>query len=62
MMTELRLGFLSHDDPSAFHGPFLLRNRRLYEQLMNGKLGEARDELTSYLDDGEEDVVRAVQG
>jgi DNA-binding GntR family transcriptional regulator len=61
LMTELRLGFLAHDDPAAFHGPFLVRNRRLYEQIMSGKLAEARDELISYLDDAEEDVARAVQ-
>lgn len=61
LMTELRLGFLAHEDPASFHGPFLVRNRKIYEQLMNGKLAEAREELASYLDDAEEDVLRAVR-
>jgi DNA-binding GntR family transcriptional regulator len=61
VMTELRLGFLAHEDPSAFHGPFLVRNRKIHEQLTSGKLAEARDELASYLDDAEADVLRAVR-
>jgi DNA-binding GntR family transcriptional regulator len=61
LMTELRLGFLAHEDPASFHGPFLVRNRKIYEQIMNGKLADAREELASYLDDAEEDVLRAVR-
>ena len=60
LMTELRLGFLAHEDPASFHGPFLVRNRRIYELLMTGGLDDARDELTRYLDDAEQDVMRAV--
>ena len=61
LMTELRLGFLAHEDPASFHGPFLARNRRIYELIMTGELDDARDELGSYLDDAEQDVMRAVQ-
>jgi DNA-binding GntR family transcriptional regulator len=61
LMTELRLGFLAHEDPAAFHARFLPRNRVLYEHLVHGNLGAARDELASYLDDAEADVVKAVQ-
>jgi DNA-binding GntR family transcriptional regulator len=61
LMTELRLGFRAHEDPSAFHGPFLVRNRRICEQIANGELAEARVELASYLDDAEADVLRAVR-
>jgi DNA-binding GntR family transcriptional regulator len=61
LMTELRLGFLAHEDPASLHGSFLARNRKLYEQMMSGKLAEARQELASYLDDAEEDILRAVR-
>jgi DNA-binding GntR family transcriptional regulator len=61
LMTELRLGFLAHEDPASFHGPFLARNRRIYELMMTGELDDARNELTRYLDDAEQDVMRAVQ-
>jgi DNA-binding GntR family transcriptional regulator len=61
LMTELRLGFLAHEDLAAFHGRFLPRNRVLYEHLLAGRLGAARDELARYLDDAEADVVKAVQ-
>jgi DNA-binding GntR family transcriptional regulator len=61
LMTELRLGFLAHEDPAAFHGPFLARNRRIYELIMTGELSDARNELAAYLDDAEADVVRAVR-
>ena len=61
LMTELRLGFLAHEDPASFHGPFLVRNRRIYELIMTGELDDARNELGSYLDDAEQDVMRAVQ-
>ncbi len=61
LMTELRLGFLAHEDPAAFHGPFLARNRNIYEQLTEGALAKARDEMVRYLDDAEADVLRAVR-
>jgi DNA-binding GntR family transcriptional regulator len=61
LMTELRLGFLAHEDPAAFHGRFLPRNRVLYEHLVSGNLAAARAELASYLEDAEADVVKAVQ-
>ena len=61
LMTELRLGFLAHEDPASFHGPFLARNRRIYELIVTGELDDARKELGRYLDDAEQDVLRAVQ-
>jgi DNA-binding GntR family transcriptional regulator len=61
LMTELRLGFLAHEDPAAFHGSFLMRNRKIHEQITRGELAEARAELASYLDDAEADVLRAVR-
>jgi DNA-binding GntR family transcriptional regulator len=60
LMTELRLGFLAHEDPASLHGPFLARNRRIYELIMTGELDAARSDLAVYLDDAEADVVRAV--
>lgn len=61
LMTELRLGFLAHEDPSSFHGPFLVRNRKICEQIANGDLAEARQEMARYLDDAEADVLQAVR-
>lgn len=61
LMTELRLGFLAHEDPAAFHSRFLPRNRMLYELLVEGRLSAARGELAGYLDDAEADVVKAVR-
>jgi DNA-binding GntR family transcriptional regulator len=61
LMTELRLGFLAHEDPAGFHGPFLVRNRKIHEQMTSGELAKARDELARYLDDAEADVLRAVR-
>ena len=61
LMTELRLGFLAHEDPASFHRGFLRRNRRIYELVKIGDLITARDELAGYLDDAEHDVVRAVR-
>lgn len=60
MMTELRLGFLAHENPADFHGRFLNRNRALYELLTGGELARARRELATYLDDAEAEVVAAV--
>jgi DNA-binding GntR family transcriptional regulator len=63
LMTELRLGFLAVEDPAAFHGAFLARNRAILELMCTaGKLGEARAELAAYLDDAEDMVVKAVEG
>jgi DNA-binding GntR family transcriptional regulator len=61
LMTELRLSFLAHEDPAAFHGGYLARNRTICEQVSRGDLAEAREELASYLDDAEADVLRAVR-
>lgn len=61
LMTELRLGFLAHEDPSAFHGPFLVRNRRICDQVSQGEFAKAHEELASYLDDAETDVLRAIR-
>jgi DNA-binding GntR family transcriptional regulator len=62
LMTELRLGFLAVEDPAAFHGSFLARNRGILELMSTGKLPEARAELAAYLDEAEEMVAKAVEG
>jgi DNA-binding GntR family transcriptional regulator len=62
LMTELRLGFLAVEDPAAFHGAFLARNRAILEAMAAGRLGEARAELTGYFNDAESMVVKAVAG
>lgn len=61
LMTEMRLGFLAHQDPADFHRRFLARNRELYEHLAAGNLDAARRDLVRYLDDAEDEVVAAVR-
>jgi DNA-binding GntR family transcriptional regulator len=62
LITELRLGFQAHEDPAAFHGSFLVRNRKICEQISIDEFAAAHRELASYLDDAESDVLRAVGG
>lgn len=61
LMTELRLGFLAVADPAAFHGGFLARNRMLLLTMTEGRLADARAELAAYLDDAQDQVVKAVR-
>jgi DNA-binding GntR family transcriptional regulator len=61
LMTELRLGFLAVDDPEAFHGGYLARNRSLRDLLAGGKYAAARKALFLYLSDAEGPVVAAVE-
>jgi DNA-binding GntR family transcriptional regulator len=61
LMTELRLGFLAVDDPASFHGPFLDRNRQIFDSLTTGKLRDARAELAAYLDDAEGPIVKVLE-
>jgi DNA-binding GntR family transcriptional regulator len=62
LMTELRLGFLAVNDPAAFHGAFLARNRSIHDLMAKSRLNDARAELAIYLNDAEEPVVKAVAG
>jgi len=62
LLTELRLGFLAVDDPAGFHGPYVLRNRRILDLIDDGDLQAAREELSRYLDDSERHVLEAVPG
>lgn len=61
LMTELRLGFLAVTDPAAFHGGFLARNRVLLRTMTEERLAAARAELAAYLDDAQDQVVKAVR-
>jgi DNA-binding GntR family transcriptional regulator len=60
LMTEMRLGFLALDDPQAFHAPYLVRNREIYDTLVAGDFDEARAALDTYLDDAMRQVSAAV--
>lgn len=60
LMTEMRLGFLALDDPESFHAPYLVRNRGLYQQLVDRRFAQARTELKTYLNDARIQVSAAV--
>jgi DNA-binding GntR family transcriptional regulator len=60
LMIEMRLGFLALPDPQAFHAPYLVRNREIYDSLVAGNLDEARAALDMYLDAALRQVSAAV--
>jgi DNA-binding GntR family transcriptional regulator len=60
LMTEMRLGFLALADPQAFHAPYLVRNREIYDSLVAGNFDGARAALEAYLDDAMRQVSAAV--
>jgi DNA-binding GntR family transcriptional regulator len=62
LMTEMRLGFLAFSEQMVLHGPFIPRNRMLHSYIAEGRLDKARQELTIYLNDAEDIIVRTMQG
>lgn len=56
-LAELRLAFHVMDDPEAFHGPYLVRNRVIAELIVAGQGEEAAKELEAYLDEAEQQVL-----
>ncbi|GLX93439.1 GntR family transcriptional regulator [Herbidospora sp. NBRC 101105] len=53
LLAELRLVFHVMENPGAFHAPFVARNRLLTGLLEEGRLAEAEQYLSRYLDDAE---------
>jgi DNA-binding GntR family transcriptional regulator len=59
VLAELRLVFHVMAAPQQFHEPYLAMNRRLLEQLEAGDLAAAEQDLASYLDSAEAQLVAA---
>lgn len=57
LLAELRLAFQAMEDPEAFHGPYLHRNRAILTLLGIPDLPGAQRALTSYLDDAERELL-----
>ncbi len=57
LLAEMRLAFLSTDDPAAFHADFVERNRAIVAALLDGDRGTAASLLGDYLDDAERTLV-----
>lgn len=59
VLAELRLVFSVMDNPRWFHEPYLSRNRELLAALAEGNGAHAERLLHTYLDDAEQQLVRA---
>jgi DNA-binding GntR family transcriptional regulator len=57
LLAELRLAFADMPDLREFHEPYLRRNRGLVELLRAGDVTAARQELTSYLEAAERQIL-----
>ncbi|PZF64661.1 GntR family transcriptional regulator [Curtobacterium sp. MCPF17_047] len=58
LLAEMRLAFLTTDDPGAFHGGFVERNDAIVAALRSGDRDGASALLADYLDDAER-ILRA---
>ncbi|MCP1503007.1 DNA-binding GntR family transcriptional regulator [Curtobacterium herbarum] len=54
LLAEMRLAFLTTDDPGAFHGEFVERNEAIVAALRSGEQDRASALLSDYLDDAEQ--------
>lgn len=61
VLAELRLIFHVMDDPERFHAPYLERNSYILELLDAGDGLAAEQELLSYLDDAERQLLQAYE-
>ncbi|WP_144715690.1 GntR family transcriptional regulator [Curtobacterium pusillum] len=59
MLAEMRLAFLTAEDPAAFHAQFVDRNEAIVEALRAGDPATASELLTGYLDDAERTLLAA---
>ncbi|WP_181429115.1 GntR family transcriptional regulator [Curtobacterium sp. MCSS17_008] len=62
LLAEMRLAFLSTDDPAAFHADFVERNQAIVTALRTGDRDAAASLLGDYLDDAERTLVAAAGG
>lgn len=53
LLAEMRLAFLTTDDPAAFHAGFVTRNEAIVAALRDGDTAGAAALLADYLDDAE---------
>lgn len=58
-MAELRLAFHAIGPAPGFHAPYLRRNRLIVDFLLSGKIEEAVEELRTYLQDAQWELVAA---
>jgi DNA-binding GntR family transcriptional regulator len=58
-MAELRLAFHAVGPAPAFHAPYLRRNRLIVDLLLKANTEEAADELRSYLEEAQRELVAA---
>jgi DNA-binding GntR family transcriptional regulator len=61
VLAEMRLAFLTTDDPAAFHGAFVARNAAIVVALRAGDQDTAAVLLADYLDDAERTVRAAAR-
>lgn len=59
VLAETRLVFHVMDAPREFHAPYLDWNRRVHELLASGETAGAAEELTTYLETSEDQLVTA---
>lgn len=59
LLAEMRLAFLTTDDPAAFHDEFVERNAEIVAALTAGDRTRASTLLADYLDDAERTLRRA---
>lgn len=59
LLAEMRLAFLTTDDPAAFHDEFVERNAEIVAALSAGDRTRASTLLADYLDDAERTLRRA---
>ena len=59
VLAETRLVFHVMDAPREFHAPYLDWNRRIHTLLASGDVAGAADELATYLDTSEDQLVTA---
>jgi DNA-binding GntR family transcriptional regulator len=57
VLAEMRLAFLTTDDPAAFHAEFVERNEAILAALRGGDVDAAAALLAAYLDDAERTVL-----
>jgi DNA-binding GntR family transcriptional regulator len=62
LLAEMRLAFLTTDDPAAFHADFVDRNEAIVEALRTGDRDGAAALLADYLDDAEATLRSAATG
>ncbi|WP_158702088.1 GntR family transcriptional regulator [Kitasatospora sp. MMS16-BH015] len=59
IIAELRLAFQAMDDPFAFHRRYLERNRLILRLLEAGEGGAAATAIAEYLDEAEDELLKA---